>query len=363
MNATRTRQAAGFTLIELLVVIAIIALLIGILLPALGTARRTAWSLVDQTQLRNIGQGQAVYGADNDDYFASVNTTGWEIQRDPESNLGVTNSRTPVQSFDVISPTVGDDLGFSATRADRYGDIFNDFRDPSAVEFVGDVFRDGAPPDIDDFDDYLENNRGFRQASYLMPGAFSYWGSPQGFIPGVGSAGNDQERWRDRYGFTPRSWTGIISTQVKTPRSFRNRFEQTGIIISDKIMMAGGTRYFEDGVLDFDPRTNPGAFGAFTSGTPQWVGNTAYGDEFAAAANGENLQLSFRHPNESINAVFFDGHTENLKKSEVHTDVGAWAPSGSIANPSAGWTPEAQAYVDELPDGRSRSGFAGKVLP
>jgi prepilin-type N-terminal cleavage/methylation domain-containing protein len=57
--------AAGFTLVELLVVIGIIALLIGILLPALNRARQSARDTQCLSNGRSLAQLAHIYGAEN----------------------------------------------------------------------------------------------------------------------------------------------------------------------------------------------------------------------------------------------------------------------------------------------------------
>ena len=91
-------QRKGFTLVELLVVIGIIAILIGLLLPALAKARDSANTVKCAANLRDIGQGIAEYITENQDTFPPSNYfTGFSIQSSP--NGPTLNPGLPVLGY------------------------------------------------------------------------------------------------------------------------------------------------------------------------------------------------------------------------------------------------------------------------
>ncbi len=335
----------GFTLVELLVVIGIIALLIGILLPTLSQARKSAKSVVCLSNLRSIVQGQILYTTQWDGWMpGSPSTSGsgeYEGVFNPDP---ATDSRHPytvdnlpqrIGLFDYVTPSAEMmDIAFNEgptidDRVERYRQLIGPgsvFACPEntaeAVAFTGSGGPDVGPLPFNSYSTNLT-------FMWKMPAVASSGDSRKGRtnVPSFGGAVVDIAQ-----GYAPKvSKLGGASLKVVLAdgaRYLRNRYPTYNLGVGNSYggnfsdygpwcrfsngmnrEMAAGN----GGSADFDPRTlwaRHGSGQAFAQGGA-FESNYAFADGHVEKLN--DLEAS--------NPVFWMPINSRIKEGQVHADV------------------------------------------
>ena len=307
IHTTRETRREGFTLIELLVVISIIALLVGILLPALGAARRTARNAVCLSNLRSAGQGIATYGADNADWIPGLNTSGVDVAA---TGVPKQSSTAPTQNGDWISPSMGDSLGLPPDPAKRTEAIVNnDMHCPANEENYTGIYAPG--PSVAGLDPAE-----LRMSSYGAMLGFQWVGDG---ISGI--------RTQD-----------LSKNAIKLPDTYTPRIDLVGSA-SIKVFATDGGRFVVGNAGGYNVTisgqsyTNSG--GNYMTASPAF---TETGDPFQYESDNVtptamSKRFAYRH-NGALNGVFFDGHGESMQPVDA-IDLDKYFPTNSRVQPNA----------------------------
>ncbi|MBX3378653.1 MAG: prepilin-type N-terminal cleavage/methylation domain-containing protein [Phycisphaeraceae bacterium] len=311
MNRSNTR---GFTLIELLVVIAIIALLIGILLPALGKARNAARQTKCLANVRGMGTSFLFYANDNKNWYATP---------------ALASASGNEAAFDTLKPGGFTCDGAAAYNADRwsqqnkYGGVAGLF----STYQMGDEYGSESPvkANFGYYPKFSPNPPKLGDPMYYLDGRTKTCMTT--YVDGYGGLVCPADKV-DRFYAYNRGSTDMnapayerspsSSQEEHQPRIPSNAFEVISYNIS--YLYFAGLKLDEPNMISAVPfwgdETNGpdnGTSAFYQGGASDTSGNTGFR---AAGAKGVNYYGKVdNHGNAGANYVYTDGHAEFVSES------------------------------------------------
>jgi prepilin-type processing-associated H-X9-DG protein len=305
--------APAFTIPEVLTVCAIVSVVLSIMLPMIGQAREHGRQAVCMSNLRQAGIGFRSYATEFKQYIPGPNTSGYSFRGVSPTNVA-TAPTEPITFDDWMSPTLGRAITLPRKKIDRLLAILNsEFHCPSNDYKYDYIYGPGIPGVQADKTFYNSYSAPFPMHYYWDAAHAAANGQPSGAV-----FGNNFDRGADI-----------------RPANHKFRTWSLGSP-SGKVAATEGSRYLDDdGRVSFNTDAGSAFGGNFMNRSPTLnVFYQASGNPYKFAASGppklhpDSAKYAYRHVNDTLNAVFFDGHVVNLDNL-ASRKVSYWFPSKS----------------------------------